>query len=466
MTAKTGNLKHPVKASWIRELGCRLDAPPFVSGALEARKTLEALNVRKDRLDTLTENGINGIYHAGREGRTWVNSREYGVPFLGSSDILSADLSRLPLMSKKQIALTPQFIIREGWTLITRSGTIGRTAYCRPEMDGLACSEHVMRVVPDELRVPPGYLYAFISSKFGIPIVVSGTYGSIIQSIEPQHIATLPVPRFGKKREDRVQLLISESAKKRSEAGNLRERLIASVEQYLGWESKTLDLRPSVVSSVLVTRRLDGFYHSPTVGQARDIFASHRESKLVGDVVERIFEPNRGARRKVDDLTFGVPFLSSSSVFRIEPTADYLVSKRMPHLDSLLLKDCDVLLPRSGQLGGIIGRAVLPLQSNLGSAASEHLVRIRCRTNDDAHYVWALFASQAGYYAAIGTAFGTSIPSLDCDLLGQLSIPWNTGKIRQRFIERSKEIHSLLNDAIFLEREAIALVERAIEENA
>ncbi|WP_419650104.1 hypothetical protein, partial [Thiolapillus sp.] len=65
-------------------------------------------------------------------------------------------------------------------------------AYARPDMDGVACSEHVMRVVPNESLIKPGYLYAYLSSRFGVPIVVSGTYGAIIQHIEPHHIAELP----------------------------------------------------------------------------------------------------------------------------------------------------------------------------------------------------------------------------------------------------------------------------------
>lgn len=462
---KTTNLKNPVRASWIRELGFRLDAGPFISGALEARKTLEALTVRKDSLQDLTRGGIDGIYHAGREGRTWVEDSEFGIPFLSSSDILTADLSNLPLISKRQVASKPQFIIREGWTLITRSGTIGRTVYSRPEMDGMACSEHVMRVVPDAEKVPPGYLFAFINSKFGIPIVVSGTYGSIIQSIEPQHIATLPVPRFGNTAEQRVDRLVREAAELRSSAGRSRRKILGDVERYIGWTSRGLTSLWSNVSSRVLTRRLDGFHHSAAIRQARESLSKHEESLLLIDQVESVFEPNRGARKKVDDRKFGVPFLSSSAVFRLNPSAEYLISSNTPQFEKLLLTERDLLLPRSGQLGGIIGRAVLPLPSSYGSAASEHLVRVRCRSREDAYYLWAVFASQPGYFAAIGTAFGTSIPSLDCDLLSQLRLPWNEGSLRNKVVESVSRITANLDDAIRLENDAITEVERAIEEN-
>ena len=168
----------------------------------------------------------------------------------------------------------------------------------------------------------------------------------------------------------------------------------------------------------------------------------------------------------MDDRNFGVPFLSSSVVFRLDPLADYWISKKTPDLQRLLVTDHDLLLPRSGQLGGIIGRAVLPLPGNYGSAASEHLVRIRCNCQDDVFYLWAVFASQPGYYATIATAFGTSIPSLDCSLLSQLSVPWNRGPMRETLVTTIRQLVADLAQAIELEREAIRLVESAIEGDA
>jgi hypothetical protein len=86
-------------------------------------------------------------------------------------------------------------------------------AYVRPDMAGLACSEDVLRVVPNPERIPPGYLYAFLSSTYGVPLVVAGTYGAIIQHIEPEHIANLPVPRFGPEIEAGIHATMDEAAK-------------------------------------------------------------------------------------------------------------------------------------------------------------------------------------------------------------------------------------------------------------
>lgn len=451
-----------VRSSWMEEGGRRLDCNPYMSGALEARDALKRLNAPKEKLKDVT----TGIFHAGRESRLWVDSPEYGVPFLGSSDILNADLSTLPLISKKQVQRNPRFILGEKWTLITRSGTIGRMAYVRPDMAGLACSEHVLRVVPDESRIPPGYLYAFLSSKYGVPLVVSGTYGAIIQHIEPEHIADLPVPRFDTDFEARISGLIEMAAAQRVLASQKRHQAIQTFQSLIGW--KTLNAcRPyRKVSSTDVLRRMDAFYHSPKVAHGAAAL-SLGKSVRIGDVVDRVFEPNRGSRLKVDDADFGVPFLSSSAVFEVYPKGEYLISKsKTPHIDSLLITSSDVLIPRSGQLGGIIGRAVLPLQENIGNAASEHLVRVRCRNSQDTAYFWAVLASEPGYWAVVGTAYGSSIPSLDSGLIANIHITLLDESKRQIIATLARESTKAQSLGIQYEIEAVCLVENMIAEGA
>ena len=449
-----------VRAAWLEEGGRRLDCNPYMSGALEARDALRRLS-KTEILSDVTER----IFHAGREGRTWVDDPRYGIPFMGSSDILSADLSTLPLISKKQVERNPLFKLGEAWTLITRSGTIGRMAYVRPDMAGMACSEHVLRVVPKPDRIPPGYLYAFLSSRYGVPLVVSGTYGAIIQHIEPEHIADLPVPRFESNFEQKVAQAVEAAAVERVAASQHRRAAIELLEAKIDWSDQPRPIAIAPMASSLLSR-MDAFHYSPRVEAGRSALSSHRSVRL-GDQVERVFEPNRGSRLKVTDPAFGVPFLSSSSVFELNPSAEYLVSRSLtPHLEGLLLSDCDVLLPRSGQLGGIIGRAVLPLPMNVGQAGSEHLVRVRCHSPSDAAYLWAVLASEPGYWALIGTAFGSSIPSLDSSLISELMVPWLSEADRQKIATLASKAVAAQNKGNELETAAVDLLEEKIRKGS
>src|SRR5215211_4757860 len=78
----------------------RLDCGPYMSGAIEARELLEKLSARKDQLWKLTKGGMAGIINAGRINRLWVADSQNGLPFLSSTDVLQADLSRITYIAK------------------------------------------------------------------------------------------------------------------------------------------------------------------------------------------------------------------------------------------------------------------------------------------------------------------------------------------------------------------------------
>lgn len=453
-----------VPSSWLARDGRRLDCNPYMSGALEAKVLLDSLEAKKERLADLTAGYKGGIYNGPQFKRNYVDSAEHGVQFLTGGDVLTADISRLPLLSRRD-AHSPKLNylrLEPGMTIISCSGAIGRMAYVRDDMAGVWSSQDVIKVVPDAEKIPPGYLYAYLSSKFGVPLVVGGTYGAIIQHIEPEHIAKLPVPRLGNIVEAKAHELIDEAAKLRDDAAAAQRDAIRRVESLLGWAGVP-STNITLAASSELQRRLDAFHHTPRVVVARKALARRTAIRL-GNNVESVFEPNRGPRLKVDDPASGVPFLSSSEVFRLDPIGEYSISRRRtPHLDKLLVSERDLLLPRSGQLGGIIGRAVLPLPTCYGHAASEHLVRVRCNSKQDAFFLWCVFASEPGYLATIGTAFGSSIPSLDCELIADMRVPWFDDSKREELAMLVAGAVEAKARAIQAERKAVRLIEDAIE---
>ena len=456
-----------VRSSWLEEGGRRLDCNPYMSGALEARDALRKLHCRKDKLVEVTLE----MFDSGRASRTWVDDPMYGVRYMGSTAISLGDLSTLPLISKKQTKRNQKLLIKSGWSLITRSGTIGRMAYARPDMDGLACSEDVLRVVPNSDIIPSGYLYAFLSSRFGVPLVVAGTYGAIIQHIEPSHIADLPVPRLGSDVEQRTHLFVQRAASARAEAFVLRRNARELLNVSLGFPEKlsfkSRDLSTASTNSSAVLSRMDATFHD-SFAQRSDSFIG--KTNAVSTLHELgITSAETGRLKQVfTEPEFGVPFYTSGEIFKSRLDATRFLSRNLLKLnEDVLVKTGEILIARSGQVGGIIGRGVWADSRFEKSCVSVDVLRLSARESEiPAGYVFAfLCLTDIGYRQLIRGASGSSIPHLNAnDVLG-VKLPRCERKVESdiaSLVEKSGELLAQANDD---ENQAWGLIEGAIERN-
>lgn len=450
-----------VPSKWLENNGRRLDCGPYLSGAIEAKELL------KKHITEPLKNITTDIFHAGRESRIWVDSSEYGIPFMGSTDILAADLSSLPLISKKQIYSNPKFLIEEGWTLITRSGTVGRMAFARSDMNGIACSEHVMRVVPNEDKINPGYLYAYLSSRFGLPIVVSGTYGAIIQHIEPHHIADLPVPRLGEV-EGRAHELVQQAADLRVEAAEFLKTAGELINSNFGFPKKLAlshrVLSCSLASSSMILKRLDATFHDAVAQESDRLIDGIYNKDKLSTLGITINETGRLKQVFVDN-EFGAPFLTSGEIFRLsyEPYR-FLSKKLLPDENEWASQEGDILLARSGQVGGIIGRGVWADHRFSGCCVSVDVLRLSAQNSQILPgYLYAyLCLTDVGYRQLIRTAAGSSIPHLSASDVLELLIPrcdktieaqinnivWDAGKKRDEAQEKEDQARALVEETI------------------
>lgn len=458
-----------ITSGWMRRDGRRFDCGPYMSGALEAKVRLEQLACRKDRLADLTRGHNGGIYNGPQFVRNFVDDPEYGVPFLGTSSMLRADLSDLPLLRKRDALSTKLAYLRidHGMTLISCSGTIGRMVYARPDMAGIWSNQDILKVVPNDEKIPSGYLYAFLSSKFGVPLVTSGTYGAIIQHIEPQHIADLPVPRLGDEVEGEAHRLVDLAGRNRSKAIELLKNSLAVVEDLLDL-TKLYNHSAVCWSSVSASRlqlRFDAYYYSQKCEAAQQAFdrAKVPQHRILGDVAE-VFIPGIFKRRYADDPAFGVPYITGGDVFQLAPTSDRFLMSRVARDNQLLIGKGTFLIQEAGQLGGLIGKCVFVGDHLDGYAVSNNMVRVTARDRFDAGYLFALLSTTPGMILIAREAAGSSIPHMDANRIRSLSIPWPSQRQRQEVSNSIFEVIDLRDQAAEAEAEARALVERTIEE--
>lgn len=459
-----------IPSTWLIEEEHRLDCGPFVKGGIEARKTLEGLRYPKAPLSDLTVNGIEGIYHVGQDKITWAEDRDNGMPFIRSADILKADLSNQPFISRKQVIDNYLFQCPVGSTLITRSGTIGRMAYMRPDMEDTAISQDVLKVCPDEQKIQSGYLYAFLSSKFGIPIITGGTFGSIIVHIEAENIADLPVPRLGST-EGKVHHLVQLASKKRVEATRTVEQAIELLESAAGLrkldtnKSDGIPFSTGTISSSSILKRMDGAFHSLYHREVIETLNSAPSSMMaVEEMSVSIVEPKRFKRIQIDDPTYGIPFFGTTELMWADPKSDTLLPKSMKGIDELIVDEKTVLIPRSGQVSGIIGTAVLPYGQLVGGVVSEHAIRVKAQNEIMAGYLFIALRSQYGKRQLKSRTYGSSIPSLDVSQIGKVLVPALSKDEITEIGSLGAKSSMLRSEAIDYETQARTLVERTIEE--
>jgi len=411
-----------VRSGWLEEGGRRLDCNPYMSGALEARDTLIALKAEKEPLKSLTAGHAGGIYNGPIFKRNYVESLEHGVPFITSGTMLLSELSTLPLLRRKDAESSRLSYLRlcTGMTMISCSGTIGRMCYVRPDMDGMWSSQDVLKVVPDETKIRPGYLFAFLSSKYGVSLVVSGTYGAIIQHIEAHHIAELPVPRFGSRKEDEIHNLVSRAADLRADAtqklADAQRLLFLALGEpsFPTQDVSEKDRLTQVIqcSDIQRTMRMEGFFYNPTAARIEKWAQSFGDKcKTLGSIAD-VYDTPPFKHIYVEE-GHGVPFFTSGELFDLDRAASKFLSKtKTVNLQKYILEQDWVLLARSGQLGGIIGRPQYADSGLCGASTSDHVIRVVPHGVPGGYLFAYLYSMKVGYPLLTRTMTGHSIPAL------------------------------------------------------
>ena len=201
-----------------REL--RLDAAHYNPELFDALRTLRKSGMRAEPLANITK----AVFIPPRFKRIYVDDPSNGVPFLQGSHIVHFQPADIKYLSKKLHKLE-KWTIREGWVLVTCSGTIGRSTVALPEWDGWAASQHIMRIVPDESKCPGGYLCSFLASPLGQIQLTASIYGAVVDEITEQQAQTILVPLPSTPADAAIMRSVDDAMK---ESMRLKSRAIAS----------------------------------------------------------------------------------------------------------------------------------------------------------------------------------------------------------------------------------------------
>jgi type I restriction enzyme, S subunit len=336
-------------------------------------------------------------------------------------------------------------------------------------MGGIGVREFISYYNCACFRIKPGYLYAYLCSRFGVPMIASGTYGAIIQHIESQHIADLPVPRLGAV-EEQAHALIQGAADLRVKAAEIIAQISGDVERRFElWDESFSDNSRiarngflTMSTALAVSGRFEATYHDAIAAEIACRVQSQSNARLCA--VCTVKKPGMFKRIMVDGPEHGYGFVLGSELFTLAPKPVYWVSPRTPNIENCVMSPYWVLIQAFGQIGGLIGRCMMTTPMLEGCAATDLQIQLRFDNKLDAGYVFAILYSRPGYKIITRTPIGGSIPHIHPKDIESLCIPWPEEDVRYAIGVKIVDAWDKREEAARLEDEARFLVERTIEE--
>lgn len=217
-----------VKAS---ELGYRLDASYHLPIAHLVVSNLQ--KVKLDHIKKLKE--VADSFVPPRFKRPYVRDPNDGIPLLQGTHIPQIK----PLDIKyiwKRMKNIEAYIVRKNWILVTCSGTIGRLVLVSDYWDGWTATNHLLRIIPKEKEINPGYLAGFLLSIYGQVQFQRLVYGGVVDEIgeagELFYDILVLKPR-DKSIENKIGSLVIEAYNKKDKANQIEEEAIKELEIYL-----------------------------------------------------------------------------------------------------------------------------------------------------------------------------------------------------------------------------------------
>ena len=143
------------------------------------------------------------LFLPNRFERVWAADEDHGTPYLNATDLLPlmalGEPAQARFLSEQSNTDIDKLIIREGWLLMTCSGTIGRTYYVPRRLDGWAATHDLVRIVPDSPELT-GYLLAWCMTESARQQVHRHMHGGQITHVTAEQVGELQVPVLSAKK--------------------------------------------------------------------------------------------------------------------------------------------------------------------------------------------------------------------------------------------------------------------------
>lgn len=408
---------------------------------------------------------IDNAYYPGRYKRIY-NKNGTGEPFYLPSQLEEIDPKPAKYISPLTAVSLQNDRIKANTLLLSRSGTIGKcTISSKTTIDKLF-SDDVIRVSFKD-NTDLGYVYAFLNTETGLLILQSNNYGAVIDHIEPEHLANVPIPNAPKELKKSIHNLIVESYDLRDKSNDLideaqellyKELQLPDINTIKGVNyAENKGFQNYAVKASQLNGRLDGSYHIPEVEEVIKVISKNAaEVTTLGDprLSKKIILAGVFKRTYVDKQN-GVPFLGGRDIMQLNPSIEKYLSIAV-HKERIE-KELEVfnnyiLVTDRGTIGKI---QIVPKHWN-GWAVSQNVIKVVPASIDISGYLYAYLATDFANVLIKRETYGSVVDMIDNNNVASIVVPLLKDKsVQQKINDLVLEANELRYQAYLKEQEAI-----------
>lgn len=405
--------------------------------------------------------------------RQFCQDTEHAVQYFQSSDVPSLEEKSKVFIYKGQ-AESLKLLVHKNDILVTGFGTIGNTRLVSRHQDGVCYANNVCRI--QSTGMSAGFIYAFMSSKYGTAQLNNNASGSVVRYIEAPGIKRTLIPHFPESFQKEVDDLMQEAARLREEATDE----LNEAEKILKEAAKLRDLTPEDYDyyglnnsgrkvSCFVRKRKDidtttinAFNHSERIRNTKASITCPtvplKEVLLGGDTFSSNSCPSIEVKPE-----HGVMFINQKDIFDNIVKGKW-ISKRNISLDKLV-EYGEVIVACDGTLGEneLFCRALFANEDLQGALISTHFIRMKTNEKVPSGYLYIWLNSDYGFRFIRNCQAGTKLCHPIPKMFLEIPVPVVEKETMEEIDKLVKDAYTKRYLANCNERKAISLVEQEIE---
>lgn len=449
--------------------GKRLEASVFDVEAKQARQIIK--NSKFPSTTIGGENGLTTSYTCARFKRIWLEHSDF--PIYQPSTIVDIKPKPDGYISNLTKTNMENLRVKKGQILMTCSGTIGKVSYVSDTLKNKIFSHDLLRINCKN-TVDQGYVYTYLKSKVGNKILLTNSYGAVITHIEPEHLATIPIPDAPKEIKERIHNLIVESFKLRDESNKLIDQattlLIDELKLPPISEFKQNNIKNSANVNAFSVKlsnlagRVDASYHLPIVDKIVEHLKKYaKEVTTIGDerISKQIILAGVFKRTYVEE-EYGYPFLGGKEITQLSPKTEKYLSKpihKKRYEKELKVTENTILVTDRGTIGTT---TIVPRHWN-GYAVSQNVLKLVPANNNIAGYIYIFLNSEWGTELIRRQTYGSVVDMIDNNSLSSVEIPLLKNQdIQNKINDLALQANEKRYKAYLLEQEALKIMDEEV----